>query len=919
MIKHRGRSRAVLVVVLLAAGLVAAEPPSERTLVSAVADAGLDRILVRWLQVEGAERRFSHFDVLRREADQTTLAQINLDPIGAMTSAAEIQTLFNSPGNETVLASIQDSLGSDYAGKLLQMQATAAGDTATAQYRLLPDLNYGAAIAFGFGFMDDGVVNGTTYVYEVWGLDALGYRVERLGRATATAGAPELFEEVVGLDCVDLGDARGHLSATLRWVQPTSTDNRSFGGYDIYRVPISGDDCATTPNGPGAPGAVKVNRFPTLMDSPGKASLGAELFASNCTSCHAAPDPRNTAPDTSDPNNSGVLGGTMDRFRRLQYPELVPTAHHDTLAINSLSTDSVRAIFDWIHQFQYLDDGFNTPLDPLVKGQTYCYRVLPRDLLGQYSTNGVAAENERCQVLDRESPDTPSMIRSQRIVVADHEVCELSWNRNAQPGDDTVAYLLYRLSNSVPRAHADPAKRVAAPDPAPGGDTPLAVIPQPGSGERVTHQDPTLLLGDAGQRFFYAAVARDDAGNTSGFSGWVPCVPRDIVAPPPTELSVECCEPSLAGCEDKGADTNWIEAGGEPVIIWDPAVPWVDCPEGGIRVHATHPDDTFGVRLYRSFDDDDYQPGVDFKADVIAAFEPTFDAKLWAKGRSFDRSGNLGPQSVAVSWIVAKKLPAPMIESVALLPSLPDHVKIKFRTLSPENLLGFALYRYNKTPSEDIPGDLSVYDFVVRHQDGNLSASQANPGEWAVLPGASTLDNLLPNQEPSADTFLYYDDLDDLYVLQAELPNLDLNGLVLGLVSVGWSGRESDFQPHTIQSQTDGVLEWPRIRQANIWGFPDNLAAAWNSVDSSVDLTWTAYPNGCDDNSDRPFIVFRRRGSNPNWEQISPPFICDGVNTSMLYRDYDVQSGFSYRYVVIRLGLSGEFEAQFGDIEESVP
>lgn len=260
-----------------------------------------------------------------------------------------------------------------------------------------------------------------------------------------------------------------------------------------------------------------------------------------------------------------------------------------------------------------------------------------------------------------------------------------------------------------------------------------------------------------------------------------------------------------------------------------------------------------------------------------------------------------------------------MIESVALLPSLPDHVKIKFRTLSPENLLGFALYRYNKTPSEDIPGDLSVYDFVVRHQDGNLSASQANPGEWAVLPGASTLDNLLPNQEPSADTFLYYDDLDDLYVLQAELPNLDLNGLVLGLVSVGWSGRESDFQPHTIQSQTDGVLEWPRIRQANIWGFPDNLAAAWNSVDSSVDLTWTAYPNGCDDNSDRPFIVFRRRGSNPNWEQISPPFICDGVNTSMLYRDYDVQSGFSYRYVVIRLGLSGEFEAQFGDIEESVP
>ena len=142
---------------------------------------------------------------------------------------------------------------------------------------------------------------------------------------------------------------------------------------------------------------------------------------------------------------------------------------------------------------------------------------------------------------------------------------------------------------------------------------------------------------------------------------------------------------------------------------------------------------------------------------------------------------------------------------------------------------------------------------------------------------------------------------------------------MLGLVSVGWSGREGEFEPQMIHATTDGVLEWPRIRRANIWGFPNNLAAGWNSVDASIDLTWTANPNGCDDNSERPFIVFRKRGSNPNWEQISPPFICDGANTSMLYKDHDVQPGFSYRYVVIRLGISGEFEAQFGEIEESVP
>jgi hypothetical protein len=579
-----------------------------------------------------------------------------------------------------------------------------------------------------------------------------------------------------------------------------------------------------------------------------------------------------------------------------------------------MSAENIRAIFDWIHQFQYIDDGYSTPTDPLMEGETYCYRVLPRDLLGQWITSGTAIKPP-CTVLDRQSPATPSTISSGRVTVGDHEICELSWNRNDQPDDDTVQYLLYRMTDAVPRASTESSKRRAAPTSA------LVAIPQPVSGERITHQDGTLTIGDSGQRFFYAVVAEDDSGNHSGFSGWVPCVPRDILAPSPTELSVECCEPAMAGCEDKGGDPAWLEAGGEPVIIWDPEEHEADedCPDGRIRITGIHPDDTFGLRLYRSFDNVDYQPGIDFKNNTWATFEPTIDAKIWATATTYDRSGNLGPHSDPVFWVVAKKLPAPMIESIAILPGLPDHVKIKFRTLEPSNLLGFALYRYNKSPSEDIPEDLSVYDFVVRHHDSNLSASQASPGEWAVLPGASTLDNLLPTSQPSTDTYLYYDDVDDIYILQAELPNLSLDGLVIGLVSVSWSGREGDFQPYTIQALTDGVLEWPSIRQANWWGFPGNLVAAWNSGDGSIDLTWTANPNGCTDHADRPFIVFRRRGGNPRWEQISPPFGCDGTNTSMLYKDYDVQPGFTYRYVVIRLARSGEFDAQFGPYDESVP
>ena len=60
--------------ILLAAVQASAQPASERTVVQAVVDADLaaNRILIRWLQVEGVERRFTHYDVLRRAADETT-------------------------------------------------------------------------------------------------------------------------------------------------------------------------------------------------------------------------------------------------------------------------------------------------------------------------------------------------------------------------------------------------------------------------------------------------------------------------------------------------------------------------------------------------------------------------------------------------------------------------------------------------------------------------------------------------------------------------------------------------------------------------------------------------------------------------------------------------------------------------------
>ena len=82
--KRPAQIRSGLLVALVAALAPApafAEPPVERTLVHAVADADRDRIFVRWLQVEGSVQRFSHYDVLRREASESALVPLNANPI----------------------------------------------------------------------------------------------------------------------------------------------------------------------------------------------------------------------------------------------------------------------------------------------------------------------------------------------------------------------------------------------------------------------------------------------------------------------------------------------------------------------------------------------------------------------------------------------------------------------------------------------------------------------------------------------------------------------------------------------------------------------------------------------------------------------------------------------------------------------
>ncbi|RMG46965.1 MAG: hypothetical protein D6718_04595, partial [Acidobacteria bacterium] len=196
--RHQNRSARFLLGIAVLAGLpgATAAPPAERTLVHAVADGDQNRILVRWMTEETTSPRYRYYDVDRREADSLSFVQLNDDPIGPAQTAAEIEAIFTAPGRSDALGWIQDSLGDDYANDLLLMQSPNATSSEKAQAALLPDLNYGVALAFGLGWLDETVTPGVTYVYEVWGLDDQGFRVERLGRATATAGSPPSLQPV---------------------------------------------------------------------------------------------------------------------------------------------------------------------------------------------------------------------------------------------------------------------------------------------------------------------------------------------------------------------------------------------------------------------------------------------------------------------------------------------------------------------------------------------------------------------------------------------------------------------------------------------------------------------------------------------------------------------------------------------------
>jgi hypothetical protein len=871
---------------LVAAALLA-EPPVERTVVVAVADADEPRVLVRWRSVEGV-KRYDYYDVFRRDADAGEFFQLNGDPIGPLTDVASIEAVFTAPGRADALGWIQDTLGESYASELLRLQGPDAPVHATAQLVFLPDQNYGAALALGLGWLDETVTMGETYVYEVWGVDNLGYPVERLGRASATAGAPGALSAPTGMSCVESGDQRAHEAAFLRW-EDDNAGNDYFFGYEVVRVP---KPVASTCPGDllSEPGVVRATKYPVLPSSPGAVREGKALFEASCASCHTSRD------------DASLVDGTLAGFRMLQDPSIpgLDDYWHDWPELHALSSDSLKKIFDYVYEFQFRDDGDYMAVN---EGETYCYQTVPRDLLGQLRSPGVA---EPCAVRDLLPPKVPSGILSERIPAdGTHEDCRISWDRNSEPDDDTANYEVLRRSGEVPR---DEYLSIDGVDTIFLG---MVIQPSGGPGDRVTLTDYGLTQADATHRFFYAVRAVDDSGNTSPLTGWVPCVPRDIVTPPtPTLERPLCCANSDLFCIDLyggNMDPNW----GDPTVIAgrDGCEP---------RLVVERDPDAFRYRLYRSFDGTTYYPAEDREPEdcddpgypngsygcLATSFGPSVDQKIWYKVRAIDKSGNVSGFSDPTDLLKlgAAVPPAPKITEVWIAPNDTDPhnpngwIVVRFKALPPSALLGVSLYKYYSSPENPL-AILGRGIFVTRFHDANLMPARPDPvnypDKWGVL---------------------IYDPIEDQYEMWVDVSETE--DIVLQLYAIGWTGFEGAQEAYRWSGYQarDDTLDWPEFRDRNYYvlsGDPEHVLTVTPGPGYN-DLSWP-YPEG--ENCASPtksFVVFRQRNDSPHWKQISPLFTCFDPAFPVEYQDTDVEDGFCYRYVAVRLGLSGEFEYQYG-------
>ena len=707
-----------------------AEPaPGARYLVGATHGGGstAPRVLLRWSVADrpqpypeaGPYARY----LLRRRAG-TTATLTDLAVVEPLSDAADIDLVFAGGGTpdpstlrEELTALLVPDVAPSLGEALLALRAT-PDPGRRMQYQMILAGNHRAAMAAGLAYLDTAITDGTRYLYEVWGLDAQNVAVERLGKIWVKAGQDTVLPAPTALTVVEVADA----------------DNPPFGIFPgVGDIDLDGD--GRIDGGEFGDGKIYLKWDPTPGQAKDRetqqAGFGFDVFR----------DPKPAGPCPVAPPLPP--GGTAVKVNAV--PVLPLPATGDDPLTPAADSD--------LPDFFFVDDNGNDAVTPIVRGQSYCYWLVARDLLRQHG--GFSLPVVGCAP-DRGRPRQVRAVKTE--LTSPGPQVQVSWTANASDPptvgggspytDDTVAYNVYRFTD--PKRVLDgplPADRVATGLPA--GTT---------SWIDVTASSPTNNVG----RLFWYTVTASDAplcgrpANESLHSAPARAVVYDQTAPTIASVGAFCAPISTSpnprcfrDCGGTGlppAIAAWCHAGGASGL-W----PRAGLDHWGFSVlPAALPSDNWTVRLYRGSKGSDFRPVEEDDLDASeseynlpeTAFQPRVSQKIEYRLRALDRDSNLGsvkeprtPSSQPFP-VFLRGAPPPRPTVLETIKAGGGNVTIRWHAPGWEGLAGFVVRRgraddasdgvFSHLPAGNLCGETSVTPPCIA-EDADFSGGALSP------------------------------------------------------------------------------------------------------------------------------------------------------------------------------------------------
>ncbi len=343
---------------------------------------------------------FARTAIIARQADVRVIDPlvnrgVNLGD-DAATLQADLEKLFENliPAGTITLAE-----------KLSAVLRGASGDARHYQNLiLLSRLHSSVALALGIGYAE--VVPGpagTQTTFEIREWDPVAMRDRRvIGRVTVTANQPTILPAPGDIAEYTDTSAKGHLNAKLRWSTPDALRRLSLlgHGFNIWRM----DGAAAIAGG-------------FVATPPTRAQLAA-MYATNAV-------------------------------RRVNALPIMATKDFDASSVTNFSASGDTNTFFVIDN----NDAFRAGGSSFADGQSVCYFVTARDLLGR---DGQVSKGKLITICDRMPPNAPRRVHvrnNYEYNATGVQKLRVDWEANAQDAAETPsAYYIYRWDN-IPQMH----------------------------------------------------------------------------------------------------------------------------------------------------------------------------------------------------------------------------------------------------------------------------------------------------------------------------------------------------------------------------------------------------------------------------------------------------------------------------------